>query len=222
MVMEMRSDKIIQDKINSVNDLPEGYRPKLNSKWELLQAGLKPKQNKKTVLYYLQLVSAVAAILLLIGGSGLLIIKKPTKPMASSVKVPTPNDYVASPNVEPIHQVTIEKAVVTSSQKIKNTDVNKASALIENNLVKTTVIEVIQPNSKEVQPTVDYASKEQVAVITKRFEEVDFTTPILSQTTPTDVLVKAHKFKFKLGAGSNFQVNNHIEFNSVIGFKTEF
>ena len=79
MVMEMRSDKIIQDKINSVNDLPEGYSPNLNSKWELLQAGLKPEQNKKPVLYYVQRASAVAAMLLLIGGSSLLIIKKPTK-----------------------------------------------------------------------------------------------------------------------------------------------
>jgi hypothetical protein len=220
--MEMLSDTIIQDKINSVNDLPEGYTPNLNSKWELLQAGLKPKQNKKTILYYLQRASAVAAILFLIGGSGLLMIKNPTKPTASSVKITTSNDYVASPNVEPIHQVKIEKAVVTSSQKIKNTEVNKASAVVENNLVKTTGIEVVQPNSKAVQPTVDYASREQVAVITKRFEEVDFTTPILSQKAPTDVLVKAHKFKFKLGAGNNFQVNNHAEFTSVIGFKTEF
>lgn len=222
MVMEMRSDKIIQDKINSVNDLPEGYTPNLNSKWELLQAGLKPKQNKKTVLYYIQRASAVAAIFLLIGGSGLLMIKKPAKLTASSVKIDTPNDHVASPNVEPMHQVKIEKAFVLSNQKIKNTDVNKASALDKNNLVKTTVIEVAQPNSKAVQPIVDYASKEQVAVVTERFEEVDFNTPILSQTAPTDVLVKAHKFKFKLGGGNNFQVNNHAEFTSVIGFKTEF
>jgi hypothetical protein len=84
MVMEMRSDKIIHDKINSVNDLPEGYSPNLNSKWELLQAGLKSEQNKKSVMYYIQRTSVVAAMLLLIGGSGLLIIKKLTKPITSS------------------------------------------------------------------------------------------------------------------------------------------
>lgn len=220
MVMEMRSDKMIQEKINSVNDLPDGYAPNLNSKWELLQAGLKPVQNKRPLLYYIQRASAVAAMLLLIGGSGLLIIKKPTKPTASSVKTATSNGIAAAPHAKPIHQVKEEKAVVTPNHKIKNTDVNKASVAVATNPVKTTINKVEQPVSEVAQPTIDHAPKELVAAVTERFAEVDFTTPVLAPNVPTDVLVKAQKFKFKLGVGNNNQVNIQSENNAVFKLKT--
>lgn len=217
MVMEMRSNKIIQDKINSVNDLPEGYSPNLNSKWELLQAGLKPEQNKKPVLYYIQRASAVAAMLLLIGGSGLLIIKKPTKPTASNITTNNKNIVSVAPNTERVNAVEEKKAIPSSPKTTKKVMVN-APIQLAVNTPNTSIDSSTQKVEVVNQSTFNTTINEQVAT-TERFTEVDFISPILTPSTPTDVLVKAQKFKFKLGVGNNNQVNNH---KGARIFKTEF
>lgn len=218
MVMEMRSNKIIQDKINSVNDLPEGYSPNLNSKWELLQAGLKPEQNKKPVLYYIQRASAVAAMLLLIGGSGLLIIKKPTKPTASNITTNNKNIVSVAPNTERVNAVEEKKAIPSSPKTTKKVMVN-APIQLAVNTPNTSIDSSIQKVEVVNQSTVNTTINEQVAT-TERFTEVDFTSPIITPSTPTDVLVKAQKFKFKLGVGNNNQVNLQSENNPVFKLKT--
>ncbi len=217
MVMEMRSNKIIQDKINSVNDLPEGYSPNLNSKWELLQAGLKPEQNKKPMLYYIQRASAVAAMLLLIGGSGLLIIKKPTKPTASNITTNNKNIVNVAPNPERVNAVEEKKTIPSPPKATKKVMVNAPIQLAANNQ-NMSVDTITQKIEVVTQPIVNTTINEQVAT-TERFTEVDFTSPIITPSTPTDVLVKAQKFKFKLGVGNNNQVNNH---KGTRIFKTEF
>jgi len=218
MVMEMRSNKIIQDKINSVNDLPEGYSPNLNSKWELLQAGLKPEQNKKTVLYYIQRASAVAAMLLLIGGSGLLIIKKPTKPTASNITTNNKNIVSVAPNTERVNAVE-EKKTIPSPQKTNKKVMVNAPIQLAVNTPNTSIDSSTQKVEVVNQPIANTTINEQVAT-TERFTEVDFTSPIITPSTPTDVLVKAQKFKFKLGVGNNNQVNLQSENNPVFKLKT--
>lgn len=218
MVMEMRSNKIIQDKINSVNDLPEGYSPNLNSKWELLQAGLKPEQNKKPVLYYIQRASAVAAMLLLIGGSGLLIIKKPTKPTASNITTNNKNIVSVAPNTERVNAVE-EKKTIPSPQKTNKKVMVNAPIQLAVNTPNTSIDSSTQKVEVVNQPIANTTINEQVAT-TERFTEVDFTSPIITPSTPTDVLVKAQKFKFKLGVGNNNQVNLQSENNPVFKLKT--
>lgn len=218
MVMEMRSNKIIQDKINSVNDLPEGYSPNLNSKWELLQAGLKPEQNKKPVLYYIQRASAVAAMLLLIGGSGLLIIKKPTKPTASNITTNNKNIVNVAPNTERVNAVE-EKKTIPSPQKTNKKVMVNAPIQLAVNTPNTSIDSSTQKVEVVNQPIANTTINEQVAT-TERFTEVDFTSPIITPSTPTDVLVKAQKFKFKLGVGNNNQVNLQSENNPVFKLKT--
>lgn len=218
MVMEMRSNKIIQDKINSVNDLPEGYSPNLNSKWELLQAGLKPEQNKKPVLYYIQRASAVAAMLLLIGGSGLLIIKKPTKPTASNITTNNKNIVSVAPNTERVNAVE-EKKTIPSPQKTNKKVMVNAPIQLAVNTPNTSIDSSTQKVEVVNQSIANTTVNEQVAT-TERFTEVDFTSPIITPSTPTDVLVKAQKFKFKLGVGNNNQVNLQSENNPVFKLKT--
>ena len=215
--MEMRSDKIIQDKINSVNDLPEGYSPNLNSKWELLQAGLKPEQNKKPVLYYIQRASAVAAMLLVIGGSGLLIIKKPTKPSVSNIITNTNSYVTVAPKVEIVNTIEEQKTTPSTSKTTKKVMANVPIKLVVNNQ-NISIDSSTQKVEAVTQPIVNTTINEQVAS-TERFTEVDFTSPIITPSTPTDVLVKAQKFKFKLGVGNNNQANNHKHTRI---FKSEF
>src|SRR6188768_4065609 len=65
--MEAMQDKEIREKLNSLNTLPEGYSPSLDSKWELLRAGLPEKKKQPPFSLY-----ALAASLLLLLGFGFL------------------------------------------------------------------------------------------------------------------------------------------------------
>lgn len=60
--METTRDKQIREKLNSLNTLPEGYTPSLDSKWELLLAG---KPEKKERSFYGWYAAAASALLLL-------------------------------------------------------------------------------------------------------------------------------------------------------------
>ena len=46
--MESWENKLISDKINSLQHLPDGYQPNLSSKWEIIEAGL-PKNKKRII-----------------------------------------------------------------------------------------------------------------------------------------------------------------------------
>lgn len=62
--MEQPENKIIADKINSLNGLPEGYQPNLDAKWALLQN----EGKKKGVIFFMNgtALSRVAAVILLL------------------------------------------------------------------------------------------------------------------------------------------------------------
>ena len=60
--MEQMDDNIIREKINSLHELPDGYSVSLESKWELLQAGIEGRPKRKFFLWY----AAAMLILLLI------------------------------------------------------------------------------------------------------------------------------------------------------------
>jgi hypothetical protein len=61
--MENWENKILADKLNSLQKLPAGYAPNLSSKWEIVEAGL-PNGNKRRVIPLLIRWSVAAAILL--------------------------------------------------------------------------------------------------------------------------------------------------------------
>ena len=209
------ANNIIKNKIDSVTDLPEGYAPNLNSKWELLQAGL-PKQpekeQRKPVMFYMQSAAAVAAMLLMIGGSGLLLIKKPnnTKPKAQATATPSPqlDKQQVLPNVK-----TMQVAVVKSTQTNQKPTKNNLPIITDS--VPPAPSPIITP---EPTPQPILAQAEPLPIIT----EVDFTEPVLQSTTPTDVLVKAQRFKFKLGIGETQGLNATTNKPSTIGLRTSF
>src|SRR5688572_16512448 len=63
--MEAMQDKEIREKLNSLNTLPEGYSPSLDSKWELLCAGKPIKKRTSLSFWY----AAAASFLLLLSAS---------------------------------------------------------------------------------------------------------------------------------------------------------
>lgn len=209
------ANNIIKNKIDSVTDLPEGYAPNLNSKWELLQAGLPQqpeKEQRKPVMFYMQRAAAVAAMLLMIGGSGLLLIKKPNtaKPQAQATAKPT--QQLAKQQVLPSAK-TIQVAAVKSTQT--NHKPTKTNQPIIIDSVPQAPSPIITP---EPTPKPMLAQAEPLPIIT----EVDFTEPVLKSTTPTDVLVKAQRFKFKLGIGETQGLNATTNKPNTIGLRTSF
>lgn len=210
------ADNIIKNKVDSVKDLPEGYVPNLNSKWELLQAGLPQqteKKQRKHRLFYMQLAAAVAAMLLMIGGSGLLLIKKPNTAKPQVQATAKPAQQLAKQHVSPSTN-TLQVAAVKSTQvKNKPSKINQQPIII--NSVPQAPSPIITP---EPTPQPMLTLVEPLPIIT----EVDFTEPVLKSITPTDVLVKAQRFKFKLGIGETQGLNAAIYKPSTIGIRTSF
>jgi hypothetical protein len=57
--MESWENKIIQEKLDSLQDLPEGYLPDLSSKWEIVNAGLPAKRRWVPVFVKWSVAAAV-------------------------------------------------------------------------------------------------------------------------------------------------------------------
>ncbi|HUC81126.1 MAG TPA: hypothetical protein VMR70_09430 [Flavisolibacter sp.] len=53
--MEAWENKIIADKLNSLQDLPEGYVPNISSKWEIIQSGMQTNRKKNYFKWWLGL-----------------------------------------------------------------------------------------------------------------------------------------------------------------------
>ena len=210
------ANNIIKNKIDSVTDLPEGYTPNLNSKWELLQAGLPQqpeKKQRKPVMFYMQRAAAVAAMLLMIGGSGLLLIKKPNTAKPHAQATAKPDQQLAKQQVLPSAKTIQVAAVKSTHVENKPTKINQQPIIIDS------VIQAPSPIiTPEPTPQPMLAQAEPLPIIT----EVDFTEPVLKSTTPTDVLVKAQRFKFKLGIGETQGLNAATNKPNTIGLRTSF
>lgn len=212
------ANNIIKNKIDSVTDLPEGYAPNLNSKWELLQAGLPhqpEKEQRKPVLFYIQRAAAVAAMLIMIGGSGLLLIKKPVKSKPQAQAVAKPTQPIAQQQVIPNTNITPVAAVKSGHTNYKRIQITKQPVVIDSVQELPNPIVIPEPVQEQMIAQVE---PEPLPMIT----EVDFTEPVLKSTTPTDVLVKAQRFKFKLGIGETQGLNAATNKPSTIGLRTSF
>ena len=54
------------------------------------------------------------------------------------------------------------------------------------------------------------------------FTEVHFTDPVICNPTPTETVVKAQRFKFKLGGANHSEQQAATSAPRSIGFKTSF
>ena len=212
--MEMHSNKIIQQKIDSVNSLPEGYSPNLNNKWEILAAGLAPK--KKPFFLYFNKISAVAAILLLIGGVSLFFIKTikrndAAKPVVSITK-PVKKGILVSKTIEtecPKLVANSYRNATTFYRLVRTpTEDKKAIEIIQNESIKKDSFILLE------KPTIILA--EATPKKTKRFTEIDFNEPIIQEKIIPTNMAFNQRFSFKIGASmqsnagnaNSFQANN--------------
>src|SRR5687767_4351937 len=113
--MGITQDKQIREKLNSLDTLPEGYAPSLDSKWELLMAG-QPEVKKQTPYFWF----AAAASIVLLLGFGFLFLKNSTtpNPMEIAGKTAPAFEQKTVPFLveKPGTQKTLEKPEIVATQ----------------------------------------------------------------------------------------------------------
>lgn len=207
--MESVEDKVIKQKINSVTELPAGYNPNLQSKWELLQAGLEPRK-KRSLLFYVS-GAAVAAMLLMIGGAGLYYIKLSALNKAEKktvIAMPVKKEPLIKDSIQP-HQL------VEVKQKTKRTYLQKQNVQVQIKAVQDTMMEA--PHHELPMVITEEAIAAQ-PVRRKRFTEIDFSEPVITDKQPSEAFIASQRFKFKIGFGTSSNAAA-AENPSILGLK---
>ena len=206
--MEAMQDKLIREKLNSLDSLPEGYAPSLDSKWELLRAG-KPEK-KKTPVYFWY---AVAASLLLLLSFGLIFWQIET-PVTENVpekavakhEIPAektkPNTLEYSNYASQANSIKPAVASVTSTQK--NGMVKAAKTIIPKQIAEISSIDAtVKPatvtQTTEEEPVLIAAENSKITSKKKnRYVEVDFEAPETPQRLPQPVQTAQLQFKIRI------------------------
>jgi hypothetical protein len=189
--MEMHSNKIIKQKIDSVNSLPQNYEPNLESKWELLEASLKSNKSKPFIFGFNRIGSA-AAVLLLFGGIGIYVIRviKPAnlkKPATAQVQRIEKEDY-AKPSLKKDSMANAKQDVIVKPKSLKKITEAEPLMITENKHIDTPIISVAIAENMVIESVKKY----------KRFTEIDFEEPLLKK--PLEIKVASiQNLKFKIG-----------------------
>jgi hypothetical protein len=194
--MEMHSNNIIKQKIDSINSLPQNYEPNLESKWELLEASLESNKPKPIVFWFNRIGSA-AAILLLFGGIGIYVIKvvKPTnlkKPATAQVQRIEKKEHgkpsLKSNSMANIQPINNNKDVVVKQKKLKKVIEKEPLMITETKHLDTPIHSVTIVETRTMETVKKY----------KRFTEIDFEEPLLKN--PLEIKVaNIQNLKFKIG-----------------------
>lgn len=202
--MEMLEDNIVQNKLNSLDTLPEGYTPNLESKWSMLEAGL--EANTKTVITWKPI--AAAALLLLLGGATLLLQQiKPQPKVTAGQSKPTLLITKAVPQVIP-H--TTQQTIPVVKHTIKKTHTNQPHFVVNIPDVPATIWEVTAP--AVVEPTQEaqvFFTTPVVKVKKQQFVEIDFNDVPASPQQNTEPSIAFRSFKFGIGQQINTTSISH-------------
>src|SRR5688500_5940441 len=109
--MDSTQDNRIREKINSLNSLPDGYLPSLDSKWELLQQARQPKKKPVGVWYTL---TAAACFLLMLGFGWLLLQTGQKQPVPLATNTSKITVKARQAKIRPGTKAAAEKAVAAA------------------------------------------------------------------------------------------------------------
>ncbi|MES2780358.1 MAG: hypothetical protein V4651_10725 [Bacteroidota bacterium] len=196
--MELLENNIVQKKLNSLDTLPDGYTPNLESKWSMLEAGL--EGNKKTASPWKPIYAA--ALILFLGGAALLLqqIKQRHVITADHVHVqPAIPSHKISPKVTTpiLHPIT---TVVKDTETKPAVKQSKLVVTIPE--TPTTIWKVSEEIVEQPQEIQTYAAT-LPKIKKQQFIEIDFSdVPIVHQQN-TEPSFAFRPFKFGLGQQNN-------------------
>ncbi|HSI90424.1 MAG TPA: hypothetical protein VK927_04865 [Adhaeribacter sp.] len=204
-------DKQIREKLDSLNTLPEGYAPSLDSKWELLRAGQPEKKKRRLVYYY---AAAASFLLLLVSGIflNLKFASQPGNEVATTIKT-APEAKPAFSEIsknEANNQPAISALIPTEAKPenaIKKAEKTKvlARASVKRRPAEAQTEVPALPSS---EPEKLVLAPEPAAIATTRPEgpakkrhryvELDFEAPEMPQHLPQPVQTAQLQFKIRL------------------------
>lgn len=119
--MKSQADKLISEKLSSLDSLPEGYSPNIDSKWAIVQGSI---AKDKPVNYKLW-IGIAACLLILLATSIMLkqintpsiVVEEPRPKKLMHTENTTANNAVASPAVEQRREISTP---ASGKHKVKN------------------------------------------------------------------------------------------------------
>lgn len=172
--MRTLDDKRIAEKLNGLGNLPDGYRPDLQSKWDLLEAGLNHRKGKKRRLFAFWSAAAVFVFFL----AGLwLFFRDSTSTIGPQTSMMRPAPVQHTPQVQAAATKT------GTSTAVKKTTIRRTRPIRESIPAPVTATaEALIPESTPVNPVA--ATPEPLAtgipdpsVKKSRYIQIDFSDP---------------------------------------------
>jgi hypothetical protein len=212
-VMESLENKIIQDKINTLDSLPAGYQTSLAGKWELIEASLEGKQNKRPLWYW----SSAAAILIIAGIFWLNLRPEQPRNMAQQTQKTTGKPAVT--HTEKLYTKTLVEKKKNHRPKPKAVSKKQFIAPVADNTTPVMVVStdsVVQITNTQKKPLVAEVRKAKPAL-----QVVDFTDSIKPQEWVAVTNSIKPKFRFTIGSLAKGAKSKNI-FDSPLKLLTNF
>jgi hypothetical protein len=178
--MEDMENKLIASKLGELDTLPEGYKPNLDSKWELIEASMEGERKNRFLIY--RAAAIITGIILLgylfmphlsVRPSAQIKEQQKTEPVTKHNKtLPSSeqNNKMVAVTVQPQTTVKVEKA------KTKNNVIEMEPVQPE---TKIDLVSVTQNSVPLVASTTDTPNKKKK----NRYVQLDFDDPVKEEIT---------------------------------------
>ncbi|MEO8150250.1 MAG: hypothetical protein ABI723_21630 [Bacteroidia bacterium] len=224
--MDKQTDKQIADKINSLDTLPQGYAPDLESKWELLQLADK-KEKPAVILFLTNRWLAAAACLLLFCTAGLWWLMQPVIKTTSPIAIKK-TEHVK--NISSTHKVTVTEnpikifpAIKSAKHKDKSIIEKQPGLIHDENLIATAITPPLGPGltivKEEILHQEPVADEPESKAKKQRYVQMDFDDNIIQ---PGERNISAQSVRFRFSFGNAHRNNQSFENESTLKLKQNF
>jgi hypothetical protein len=221
--MEDMENKLVASKLSELDTLPEGYKPNLNSKWELLEASMEGGRRKRIVMYrWMQAAAVITGIILL----GYLFVPRPSMNHELQAKeqqktAPLTKHGKPRPFLEQENKMTI----VSSPRKmaVKLNKAGKESDVVEEKVVLAEVKIDSIPVMRNSVPVIASATDTPAKKKKNRYVQLDFSDPVKEEVMGAGARqLSAKGFRIDLfNANAPPQINTYTNSPAAL-FKIKF
>jgi hypothetical protein len=192
--MDMEAtERTMMEKVNSIDYLPGDYAPNLQSKWELLDAGLRPQRKRHAWIYFLG--SGIAAAILLLFGPAILLQQQKKSPASLPRKTAGEQLEQGFKNAG-VADAKPGAKYIPKKQKVKQALPEPAQQKAE--MMVTVAAETDSLAGLPEEKNVMLAEVPKA----KRFTEIDFDQPAIGNRAPDGPVIASQRFRFKIGVGA--------------------
>ena len=208
--MENIENKIIRNKINSIENLPKDYAASLDSKFELLLTGISAKSKKRKKIWVVipwGVAAGIAVLIVLnqISSDKKNITRQDKAAVLQHISSQNSNHHRFAIKIEPQ-----KESVVISNLPSKNIKTIDSFSRSEKNVIvidppKRIESPILQIPSDSISNTVTVINEKSVQIKVKRhrFAEIDFNDNSNTESRASESTAKKIKIDFQLNLTSN-------------------